>query len=118
MKTKAILSALAFCVMATGASAELQVVKDQSAFLNLVKGRDLTRLGITLQVSENGEITGRAFGKQVSGAWQWNDSYFCRSLFWGEQDLGNNCQQVAMDGGDIRFTSDRGAGKHANFGLE
>lgn len=48
MKTKAILSALAFCVMATGASAELQVVKDQSAFLNLVKGRDLTRLGITL----------------------------------------------------------------------
>lgn len=54
----------------------------------------------------------------MSGAWQWNDSYFCRSLFWGEQDLGNNCQQVAMDGGDIRFTSDRGAGKHANFGLE
>ena len=118
MKTKAILSALALCAMATGASAELQVVKDQSAFLNLVKGRDLTRLGITLQVSENGEITGRAFGKKVSGAWKWQDSFFCRSLYWGSQNMGDNCQQVALDGDDIRFTSDRGAGRHANFDLK
>lgn len=118
MTYRTALTAFALCAVASGATAELQVVKDQSDFLKLVQGRDLTRTGITLQVTENGEIKGRAFGKTVSGAWKWQDSYFCRSLYWGSQNMGDNCQQVALDGGDIRFTSDRGAGRHANFDLE
>lgn len=102
----------------TAANADaLDVVQSKSNFMQIVKGKDLTRMGIILQVAENGQITGRAFGRDVSGEWRWQDGYFCRSLYWGSRDLGDNCQQVAIDDGDIRFTSDRGKGQHANFGL-
>ena len=36
-------------------------VEKKDGFLSIVKGRALTRLGIRLNVSENGKITGRAF---------------------------------------------------------
>ena len=62
-------------------------------------------------------IEGRAFGTPVSGAWNWSDGYFCRDLYYGERDLGSNCQQVAIRDNTIRFTSDFGNGDYADLRL-
>lgn len=93
-------------------------VTDQREFVQLVAGRELTRFGIRLQVSPQGEIEGRAFGRKVSGAWQWNGNYFCRELFYGEDDLGGpNCQVVLRNGDTLRFVADQGQGMHADLRL-
>lgn len=112
---RAITAALALC-LATPALADFARVGDRDQFMSLVQGRDLTRMGITLNVDAS-QISGRAFGSPVSGAWTWRDGYFCRSLYWGGENLGDNCQAVDVNGNRIRFTSDRGAGMSAELTL-
>ena len=108
-----LLSATASTAMADG----FQVINDRSTFIQLLKDKSLTRLGISLDVAPSGEIRGRAFGRDVTGAWQWNGGYFCRDLYYGERDLGPNCQQVRVKGRTMRFISDRGTGQFADLKL-
>lgn len=96
----------------------LEVVTSREAFVSLIEGRELTRFGITLVVTPEGEIIGRAFGTDVTGDWDWQGEYFCRDLFYGERDLGPNCQQVSVQGESMRFTSDQGTGDFADFRLK
>ena len=91
---------------------------DRQKFLEVVQDRDLTRFAINVTVTGTGDIVGRAFGQNVTGDWQWQDGYFCRSLFWGNTELGDNCQQVEFRGETVRFTSDRGTGQFADLKVE
>jgi len=93
-------------------------INDRDSFVNVIKNRHLKRLGITLKVSEAGQIAGRAFGRSVTGQWQWSDDgYFCRDLYFGEEPLGPNCQLVEINGSTLRFTSDKGDGNYADLRL-
>lgn len=93
-------------------------IEKKDGFLSVVKGRALTRLGIRLNVTENGKITGRAFGQKVTGDWNWQGGYFCRDLYVGGDELGANCQTVQVKGNTVRFTSDRGTGQFADLRLK
>ncbi len=92
-------------------------VTEDGEFRALVVGHELTRLGIELRVLADGQISGRGMGRPVSGEWRWRDGYFCRTLFWGERDLGEDCQAVLRAGDQLRFVAERGAGIHADFRL-
>ena len=87
-------------------------------FVAAVNGKQLTRTGIRLTVTPNGEIRGRAFGRPVTGDWTWENGFFCRDLAWGKRELGYNCQMVQLDGTALRFTSDRGQGIYADLWLK
>lgn len=97
------------------ATAEPSRVTERAAFEDIVIGRELTMIGVRLTVSADGTIVGTAFGRDVTGQWQWQDGYFCRDLYHGSEDLGPNCQMVTYDGKRIQFTSDRGAGLSAKL---
>jgi hypothetical protein len=119
MKIASLALAAASLLAAGTASAEqFQPLRDQRAFVGLVQGRDLTRFGIRLEVTPAGEIRGNAFGTPVTGKWRWQDGFFCRDLYWGERDLGPNCQEVQVNGETLRFISDRGEGIYADLSLE
>ena len=107
----------ALWLAAPAAAEEFEIVSSRDNFLSLIEGRELTRMGIRLQVTSDGQIVGRAFGTPVTGAWNWNGGYFCRDLYYGEEDLGPNCQQVAVRGETLRFTSDQGTGRFADLRL-
>ena len=96
---------------------EFRVIDDRPSFLSLVEGRQLTRLGIKLDVRNSGKIEGRAFGMPVTGAWSWSGGYFCRDLSFGNQDLGQNCQQIKVMGSTLRFIADRGQGHFADLSI-
>lgn len=109
---------LAAALVAGPAWAEFQRVEQRDSFVSLVKNRDLTRLGIRLQVTEDGRIKGNAFGQDVSGQWKWSRGYFCRDLYLSGEILdGDNCQVVEVSGSTLRFTSDRGRGDSASLRL-
>jgi hypothetical protein len=107
----ALLATLATPAMADGYAR----VTDRGAFVNLVGGKSLTSLGVSLTVSPSGSISGRAFGSTVSGAWTWNDGYFCRTLKAGDKVFARNCQLVQQNGNRLRFIADKGAGETANL---
>ncbi len=92
-------------------------IEEKRAFVSLISGKALTRFGITLNVSPEGEIRGRAFGTPVTGRWHWQSGLFCRELAYGSKDLGSNCQLVARQGNTLRFTSDAGKGDYADLKL-
>ncbi len=112
------IAALIAVLVAGPAAAEFKRVTDRNNFVSLVQDRNLTRLGIRLNVSDNGKISGRAFGQRVSGDWQWSSGFFCRDLYVNGDILdGANCQLVEVRGDTLRFTSDKGAGDYADLRL-
>lgn len=92
-------------------------IESREEFVQLISGRALTRLGINLTVAPDGGIEGRAFGRKVTGAWRWDDGFFCRDLAFGNDPLEPNCQVVERRGATLRFTADRGSGDHADLSL-
>ncbi|MEQ6203220.1 dihydrodipicolinate reductase [Sulfitobacter sp. HNIBRBA2951] len=117
MKRFAPLVAVLAIVTASPAAAEFTKVDSAAAFKTLVAGKTLSRPLVRLKVSPNGSISGRGATWDVSGNWTWKNGYFCRSLEWGGDDLGYNCQEVTTQGNKIRFTSDQGQGESADFSL-
>ena len=107
-------------ITAAPAMAEFKKISARDTFVSVIKDRSLNiaLFGIKLRVSESGQIAGRAWGRDVSGDWQWSDDgYFCRNLYWGDEEVGPNCQQVEVKGNLVRFTSDRGTGQYADLRL-
>ena len=96
-------------------AAEFRVITDRDSFLTAVGGRELSYRGFRLRVSPQGGITGRGLGREVTGEWQWQGRYFCRTLRWGRTDVGANCQTVAANDSAIRFQADEGQGDVAIF---
>ena len=71
----------------------------------------------TIEVLNDGSISGKGAAWDVTGKWSWENGYLCRSLYWGEDDLGYSCQMVEGRGDELRFTSDRGTGRSASLRL-
>jgi len=117
--TRLLLAVLIAIQIAPAARAEgASRIAEREEFVRLIQGRALTRLGITLTVTPDGAITGRAFGTPVKGAWRWQGGLFCRDLFFGDEDLGPNCQVVERRGDTLRFIADEGRGDYADLRLK
>lgn len=102
---------------AQAAAESVTRVESRESFVALISGRELKRFGITLIVTPDGDISGRAFGKEVTGAWNWDGGYFCRDLAFGGEALEYNCQVVEKRGDALRFIADKGQGDHADLRL-
>ncbi len=111
------ITALVAAIFGSAAYAERSTVQDKQQFLNLVSGKTLQRPLVSLVVTPSGDITGKGAMREVKGQWTWKDGYFCRTLYWGGDDLGYNCQLVTFDGRKLTFTADQGAGRSAAFSL-
>lgn len=106
---------IALLLAASPALADLTRLTDRGAFLSAVQGRELSRIGISLNVLPNGSIYGRALGRDVTGSWTWEGGMFCRTLDAGDRQFARNCQVVSIDGTSIRFHADQGRGDIADF---
>ena len=102
---------------AVPAAAEFDRITDEDKFRQIVTGKNLTRPLVRLRVTGDGRIQGTGAAREVRGEWSWREGLFCRDLYWGERDLGYNCQTVEVRGATMRFTSDAGQGDHADFRL-
>ena len=106
---------ICICVVFAGPAVAFERITDRTTFTALMTGQDIKRPLVRLNVSQDGVITGRGFGRAITGEWAWIDGYFCRSMNWGQETLPYNCQAVYAEGTNIRFRSDKGAGDYADF---
>lgn len=115
--------ALGFVLLAAlpAQATDFTAINEKSEFLDLIRGREL-RIGmfnLTLNLAENGTITGSALGWGITGTWAWKDGFFCREMDWSGKAIEYNCQLVEARGTEkLRFTVDRGAGDSASFNLQ
>lgn len=117
MKRMIITAVAATLGLATPALAEFEKITSRSEFLSAVGGKTLTRPLVKINVKSNGSITGKGASWPVTGSWSWKGGYLCRSLNWGGDDLGYNCQEIKVNGSTMRITSDKGTGQSADFRL-
>ena len=110
---------IALLTLAPIAAQAFERVSERNTFLSLISGKSLSNrlLGVTLQVFPDGDISGRALGWDITGAWTWENGYFCRNMAWGDDPIPYNCQLVEAQGNEMRFTSDQGTGDTASFKL-
>ncbi len=94
-------------------------VTDVAQFNQILAGKQLRLglFGIALTVAPNGTISGTASGYDVTGAWTWDNGFFCRQMNWGGTEIPYNCQLIEFGGGQMRATSDQGAGDDATFNV-
>lgn len=90
-------------------------ISDRATFVSTVGDKDLRigMYGLTLNVRDDGTISGRAAGWGITGSWSWQNGYFCRDMDWSGYPIEYNCQLVEVNGDRIRFTVDQGAGDDA-----
>lgn len=117
MKRMITTACAAMIAFTTPAFAEFAKINSRSDFVSAVNGKTLTRPFVKLRISPNGNISGKGAAWDVMGEWSWQGGFLCRSLFWGGDDMGYNCQEVKVDGAKMRITSDKGAGRSADFRL-
>ncbi len=95
-------------------------IRDKSAFLSLIDGKEL-RIGLynlSLKLTPDGKIVGKALGWGITGNWSWEGGYFCRDMDWSGYAIERDCQLVeARNGRELRFTVNRGKGDSASFRL-
>ena len=110
---------LILTIFASSAFANDRIL-NRAAFLELVLGKTLgiPMFLVKLRIYEDGSIQGKGMGKQISGLWEWQTGYFCRTLVWGSVEIGRNCQEITLDSRKLIFTSDRGTGRSARFSLK
>ena len=115
---KQLINAILLSIVATSAAAQ-ETLTEKPEFLKAVAGHtlEIRLLRVQLKVLDSGTITGKAFGRSVTGNWEWKGGFFCRSMTWGDRELADNCQQVSKDGTSLIFTSDKGSGRSAKFAL-
>ncbi len=65
--------------------------------------------GMSVATSD-GKIKGKFAGLELSGTWEWKDTYFCRTSSLGEMDLGYNCIAIDVTNTKMRLTLDKGEG--------
>ena len=120
--TRTALALIAAITPAAPAMADSFVpVKEKDTFVSLIQDRELRNYmyNVQLNVLENGQIVGGAWGWDITGTWSWQDGYFCREMAWGSTPIPYNCQLVEARGDQrLRFTVDQGAGDSAQFRLE
>lgn len=107
--------AIALLAALPAAANAYERITDRATFMSTVGGKDLkiALYGLTLNVRDDGSITGRAAGWDITGSWAWQDGYFCRDMDWSGYAIDYNCQLVEVAGNRIRFTVDQGAGDDA-----
>ena len=58
----------------------------------------------------DGTIEGDFGGQKLSGTWQWQDGYFCRTSTLGDLDIGSDCLVIEVTDKQMRLTLGKGEG--------
>ena len=67
-------------------------------------------------IMPDGTIEGTWYGKEMAGAWRWEDGYFCRTLS-APRPAPEDCQEWAMGQEKVRLVRDRGTGGETIYAI-
>ncbi len=104
--------ALSISAVTVGAAVyaqDFKPIKTEAEFQKLVVGKRMYLDENYVTVKKNGSVEGKFGGKQLKGAWEWRDEYWCRTLTTHSKNT--DCQTWSVSGNQFRVARDRGKGK-------
>ena len=99
------------------AGADERQITNKEEFMRLVAGKKHNNQNGYIVARKDGFLTGN-FGKhgEVSGAWDWKDQLYCRSVVVGTRNFGYECQPILISGNKVSYV--RKNGTRAVYQLE
>ena len=85
-------------------------VTDEQTFRAAVVERQLSWPGgFNVRFRADGVISGSFPAGELTGAWQWVDGHFCRSLKVGHRRIPRECLTIEIGDGRVRFRRENGS---------
>lgn len=101
----------ALALMTTGSDAQnFKRITTEKEFRAAVADKKMPYSDGWMRVKSNGKTEGNIGGQKFSAAWVWGNKMYCRNAVMGKQDLGTDCQVVAISGKQVTFTREYGKG--------
>lgn len=88
-----------------------QRVETEEAFRQAFADKRLSLGDMTFTIHGNGRISGRIGDSRLTGAWYWQDRYFCRTAELDGEDLGLDCEIIETRGNQMRYIRHKGKGE-------
>ena len=110
---------LAAAVHAQSDNGPFEVVSDYATFEARLIGPKIADMADDANyfvIVPDGTIEGTWFGKEMIGAWRWEDGYFCRTLS-APRPAPEDCQEWAIGGETVRLVRDRGKGEETLYAI-
>ena len=115
------LLALAAClsIPQVAAADSNATIATEQEFRETAVGKKLVSKHGYVIVRDDGTLTGEFGNKELTGTWNWEDEYYCRSAKLGKKDIGDDCQVVEVSGDGVIFVRKKGKGKKsASYQIE
>lgn len=102
-----------------GTQAMADQVKTRQQFIDEVAGKKLVQDDAWVIVSPDGTVEGAGpNGGKISGAWSWDDGFYCRDITINGVAEPRDCQRVVLDGNTVSFVHDKGEGISVDWTIE
>ena len=95
-----------------------KAIETEQEFRDVVVERRLSNKHGYSIVHEDGTLSGDFRGKKVTGTWNWDGKYFCRTGKVGNKKFALNCQTITVSGDKVTFGRNKGLGKKSKYRLE
>ena len=86
-------------------------IETEQEFREIAVGKKLVyKIGEYVIAHDDGTMSGYFGGKPLTGNWNWEDGYYCRTGKLGGKSLGEDCQIVELSGNRLTFFRKKGKG--------
>lgn len=100
-----------FSIQQVSAADEKTRIETEQEFREIAVGKKLVyKIGEYVIAHDDGTMSGYFGGKPLSGNWNWEDGYYCRTGKLGGKSLGQDCQIVELSGNKLTFIRKKGKG--------
>ena len=84
-------------------------IKTKKQFLEQIAGKKLVEPDSWIVLAPDGTVSGQGPGTaEITGRWDWEDTYYCREITIDGERLLRDCQTVTRDGDTVNFIHEKG----------
>ena len=103
---------------ASAAGSGKKKIETEQEFRDVIVGKRLSSKHGHVIVHDDGTMTGEFGSKNLTGTWNWDNRYFCRTAKLGSKKFSLDCQTVTVSGDKVTFQRNKGTGKRNKYRLE
>lgn len=95
------------------------IIDNKSEFIQKIAGKRISdpKANTWMVAQPNGQIKGKFKGISISGKWNWNGKFWCRSARIGLISLSKECQQITLANKTLVLTRRKGTGSSHTYQL-
>ena len=96
---------------APAVAATFKPINTEKDFMKLAVGKKwVSKKGFVAYFNKDHTLSGGFGKKKMTGKWNWEGKYWCRTVILDGKNLGHDCQVHEISGNQLKFTRKKGKG--------